>query len=751
MCLGQATEGDNSATTNAEATQVPAGHSYHGEVFNEGPRQAALLLDGMGNVHFPVTTSSEQAQKFFDQGVAQLHGFWYFESERSFRQVAALDPDCAMAYWGMAMSNLGNETRARGFIAEAKKRAEKVTDRERRYINALAAYLEAKDAKNEERCDAYTRALERLLYDYPDDIEAKAFLVFHLWNARNAGLKIQSYLAVDALLDQVFAVNSMHPAHHYRIHLWDYERPERALVSSALCGPSLPGVAHMWHMPGHIYSRLKRYSDACYQQEASARVDHAHMMRYHILPDQIHNFAHNNEWLIRDLIHVGRVQDALDLAKNMIELPQHPRYNTLERSGCSASYGRQRLWDVLLTFELWDELLRLADTPYLEPSDILAEQIKRSRYMAVAHWQLGHVEQASAILEDLQRQVSEKVKARDEAVSRARQEALATDPDPAKADQKAEEARKPFEGDIRNLEQAIAELQVWQAATQNNWQEVLEKLPKAVGIAPMQAAFLRLRAGQTQEALKAARQHVSQHEQEVQPLAWLVYLLWQAGEREEAKKRFEELRVVAADSDRRGPLFERLATIARELGWPEDWRLPRPTPTDLGHRPPLEQLGPRCWQPPAAPLWSLPDADGQLHSLQDFSGKYVVVIFYLGHGCLHCVEQLRTFSPMASAFRQEGIELVAISNEGSTELAKAIANYGSEKLAFPLLSNAEMDVFKQYRCYDDFEGQPLHGTFLIDPQGRDVWHDIGFEPFMDAKFVLREALRRRQLHEHGAF
>jgi peroxiredoxin len=94
---------------------------------------------------------------------------------------------------------------------------------------------------------------------------------------------------------------------------------------------------------------------------------------------------------------------------------------------------------------------------------------------------------------------------------------------------------------------------------------------------------------------------------------------------------------------------------------------------------------------------------------------------------------------------------VAISNEGRTELAKAIANYGSEKLAFPLLSNAEMDVFKQYRCYDDFEGQPLHGTFLIDPQGRDVWHDIGFEPFMDAKFVLREALRRRQLHEHGAF
>ena len=82
-----------------------AGHSAHGEVFNEGPRQAAVLIEGTGNVHFPVTTASAEAQRFFDQGVGQLHGYWYFEAERSFRQAAALDRDCAMAYWGMAMAN----------------------------------------------------------------------------------------------------------------------------------------------------------------------------------------------------------------------------------------------------------------------------------------------------------------------------------------------------------------------------------------------------------------------------------------------------------------------------------------------------------------------------------------------------------------------------------------------------------------------------------------------------------------------
>src|ERR1022692_262925 len=96
------------------------GHSYQGDVFNDGPRQKAYLMGKTGNVRFPITTKSPEAQKFFEQGVGQLHGFWYFEAERSFRQVALLDPDCAMAYWGMAMANHENEKRAAGFIKKAR-------------------------------------------------------------------------------------------------------------------------------------------------------------------------------------------------------------------------------------------------------------------------------------------------------------------------------------------------------------------------------------------------------------------------------------------------------------------------------------------------------------------------------------------------------------------------------------------------------------------------------------------------------
>src|SRR3954464_12522867 len=73
-----------------EKGEVIPGHSTHGDAFNEGPRQKAYLMEGMPKIEFPISTKNELAQKFFTQGVAQLHGFWYFESERSFRQVAAL-------------------------------------------------------------------------------------------------------------------------------------------------------------------------------------------------------------------------------------------------------------------------------------------------------------------------------------------------------------------------------------------------------------------------------------------------------------------------------------------------------------------------------------------------------------------------------------------------------------------------------------------------------------------------------------
>ena len=89
------------------------------------------------------------------------------------------------------------------------------------------------------------KKLEAIVLEFPDDIEAKAFLACQVWMNKREGIQIASHVGINALLDDVFAVDPNHPAHHYRIHLWDYENPEIALQSAAMCGPSLPDIAHM--------------------------------------------------------------------------------------------------------------------------------------------------------------------------------------------------------------------------------------------------------------------------------------------------------------------------------------------------------------------------------------------------------------------------------------------------------------------------------------------------------------------------
>jgi peroxiredoxin len=752
------------ASAGEPAAAPPAGHSSHGEAFNEGPRQQAYLMEGTGNVTFPCTTDSDAARRFVAQGVGQLHGFWYFEAERSFRQAAALDPDCAIAYWGLAMANVNNEKRARGFIAEAEQRKASASSHERLYIEAWAEYLKAGSSKKKERGAAYAKALEKICYEHPADLEAKAFLGLQLWKNRDAGVPIASYLAVDALLQQVLAANPLHPCHHYVIHLWDYEKAERALDSAAKCGASAPAIAHMWHMPGHIYSRLKRYEDAVWQQEASARVDHAHMIRDRVLPDQIHNFAHNNEWLIRNLIHVGRAGDAVALAKNMIELPRHPKYNTLKKG--SAHYGRLRLFQTLSEFEMWDDLIALADTPYLEPTGEEGEQVKRLRHLGRAYFGKGDSVRGGEQLAELesrrQKLELERDQAGAQAAGKVRREARRRTPRVAEfsdsewsahverlAAQDIEQAKtaaeKPFSTRIRPLRQAIEELQGHVAVAEGRHKDALELLKKAGGVDAASLARVQLLAGEGEAAEKAVAGHVRSHKHETLPLAHLVDLRWKLGQREEAESAFQDLRELSGSIDLDAPAFARLAPIARDLGWPEDWRVARPRPADFGERPELASLGPFRWHPSAAEPWTLRDVAGREHSLAGYRGRPVVVLFYLGHGCLHCAEQLQKFAPRTGEFAKAGISLIAISTDDEASLQKSLDNYGAGggagEFPFPLVSDATLESFKKYRAWDGFENQPLHGTFLIDGDGLIRWQDISYEPFTQPEFVLNEARR----------
>jgi len=182
----------------------------------------------------------------------------------------------------------------------------------------------------------------------------------------------------------------------------------------------------------------------------------------------------------------------------------------------------------------------------------------------------------------------------------------------------------------------------------------------------------------------------------------------------------------------------------------------------------------------------MPDADGQLVSLDDYAGKPVVLLFNLGNGYQRCGKQLQTFAQRASDFRQAGIQLVVVSTDPTTMLKKSIeaardpaaghqtesnpadaainaalnrksgddgaesqaqtdADEASTSFPFTIVSNNDLRLFKAYRCFDDFEQRPLHGTFLVDKDGLLRWKQSGDEPFDDAAFLLHEAERLVEL------
>lgn len=843
----------------------------HGESFNEGPRQAAYLMPGMGNVHFPIYSKNPLAQRFFDQGISQLHGFWYFEAERSFRQAAALDQDHPMPYWGMARANIENEVRSLGFIEQAKKRIDRANDKERRLIEAWSERVkkptattaetnttqpakpeeqeredkEARTAK-EARLKKYMSDLDSISVDYPDDIELKAMIVLQAWQNNGEGIEIQSFSSMNSLLETIFKVNPRHPAHHFRIHLWDYKKEELAVQSAAMCGPSAPGIAHMWHMPGHTYSRLKRYLDAAWQQEASARVDHAHMMRDRVMPDQIHNCSHNNEWLIRSLSLTGQPTRAISLAKNMIELPRHPKFNTFDNRG-STRYGRERLIEVLSDYEMWDELIQVSDSPYLPPDPDEQRANERWGWRAIAAIQTNQLEIANdaktnleglakqldeqesqrlALIEKIKSEAVAKEQSNAEATAATQQDSSASDtviadgvssepsgrepqyeppqatpetsapaisetsasetPDPKppaamelfgspnaadlpqeiskdwtpppndEASQWSEE-RKNAEKDLHNIRYRKQKLSYWttavsayQAAATGDFHEALRLSHRARRVVqePTRLEWLS-RGGFADEAAKMAEKLASDHPGEFLPLVRAAILQCMAPDRhEQLNTTLESLKPIAATAEPESKPFKRLKDLLSEKSIAVDWNVTQKTASDLGERPDLDTLGPYRWSPSPAPMWHAMTSSGEEFSSQRMVGKPYIVILYLGSGCLHCVEQLGVVSPKMDEFQKLGLEVVAISTEDLAQLRNGISSF-DKPIVFPLLSNAEQDSFKSFRAFDDFEGQPLHGTFLIDASGRILWQDIGHEPFMDVDFLLEESKRLLDLGLSG--
>lgn len=718
------------------------GHSQHGDVFDDGPRQAAVLMSGMPKLVFPITTSKPDTQTFFLQGLGQLHGFWYYEAERSFRQAAVFDPGCAMTYWGMAMANINNEIRAKKFTAKAVELKSQASPRERLWIQVLENFY--KDDKRDKKAKeaGYIKDLEAIGLEFPDDIEAQAFLAWRLYYGRIEAPS-PTHLATNALIDKVLAANPMHPAHHYRIHLWDAPKPAKALPSAALCGQSAPGIAHMWHMPGHIYSKLKRWEDAVWQQEAATRVDHAYMIRSLVMPDQIHNYAHNEEWLIRNWNELGRARDGIDLAKSLIENPRHPKLNTLDKSGNSASYGRTRLLDTLLEWELWDELDRLASgSPWLEKGlPQTSHEVARLRALAVAHAMTYQLAGLTGDETDLKKIVTQEK----EKVSQAQKDKSAktgTGQAAAKSGKEAGKKQEPVKPGMTDAEKALKEAEFLKLLLQPDKGPAMAAMAAAASNIPKERTVRYwLRLGKVDSAVTM----LPQLTQDLSGNLLRIEVLLAAGKKEEAKTLFERQREAAAQIDADLPAARRMEEWAKLFNTAGDWRKPRPAAKDTGDRPDLATLGPVRWHSPEGRPWHGVGLDGAPLSDVAYQGKNTVLLFYLGHQCGHCMEQLGVFAKKAAEFENAGLNIVAISTDPPNELGEALsASPTPGKMPFPLLSDQARVSFKTYRCHDDFEDLPLHGLVLLDARGKLRWIDISYEPFMDADFALKEFQRLLQ-------
>ena len=227
----------------------------------------AVKIVGLGQSHIAITTKSPEAQQWFDQGLALLHSFWDYEALRAFEQAIRLDPDCALCHWGLSRAlAFGNrEQAAKDELAKAKDLMAKATEHERFYILAAVNEQDDKD-KGKDNSTAYRDQMQKLVDRYPDDIEAKLFLIDGGldWGYKPDGEPLPDTIYVQSMLRDILHSDPRNAAaNHYYIHAVESSKhPEWALPSADLLGELAPASSHMVHMPGHIYYRVGNYEKA---------------------------------------------------------------------------------------------------------------------------------------------------------------------------------------------------------------------------------------------------------------------------------------------------------------------------------------------------------------------------------------------------------------------------------------------------------------------------------------------------------
>ena len=308
----------------------------HGHAPAKAPAPPATLATGLGDINHPVTTNNPEAQKFFNQGLAYIYGFNHEEGIRSFKRAAELDPNMAMAYWGIALS-LGSNynvpaggpalVEAYSNLQKAIALAPKASEHDRAYINALSKrYSSDVNADYAKLAVEYKNAMGELAKNYPDDLDAATLYAESMMNLRPwqlwtlDGKPQEGTLEIVSVLEGVLRRNPNHSgANHYYIHAVEASTtPELGLASASRLGKVAPKAGHLVHMPSHIYIRTGDYFAAAQSNVDAIAVDREYIAtsgNKGLYPAMYYN--HNIHFLAAASAMNGRYADSMKSSREL--------------------------------------------------------------------------------------------------------------------------------------------------------------------------------------------------------------------------------------------------------------------------------------------------------------------------------------------------------------------------------------------------------------------------------------------------
>jgi len=274
-------------------------------------------IHGVGHVHMDVSCSPSQAD--FDFALALLHNFWYARALEAFNELIQADPQCAMPYWGAAMTYnhpfwdapTREDESAAWALVQKGMQATKKTEREKMYLDAVAAlYKDAGAGSKSERDEAYKDAMKAVYEKYPDD-ETRLFYGLSILGTIKEGSPGFEKQAVAArLFEEVNAKNPEHPGVlHYLIHV--YDDPEHAvdgLKAARAYATAAAAVPHAQHMPSHIFTRLGYWGESALTNENAWRTSEEDVKRMGESGE--YRDFHSLNYLQYAYLQLGRYRDA---------------------------------------------------------------------------------------------------------------------------------------------------------------------------------------------------------------------------------------------------------------------------------------------------------------------------------------------------------------------------------------------------------------------------------------------------------